>query len=147
MEIANIYNHFQTAVAGTERAFDILDEQPEPSDCEGAVHLQRPVLKDLSIRIPAGTKAAVVGATGSGKTTLIQLLTRFYDVSQGSVLLDGRDLREYRMEDLRRAFGGGAAGYGAVSGFGAGKYLLRQFLGCSGTGAFGRTDGRCRQLY
>ena len=103
--------------------FEILDEQPEPPDCEGAVRLerpqgelelrhvtfgydpQRPVLNDISLQIPAGTKVALVGATGSGKTTLIQLLTRFYDVSKGSILLDGRDLREYRMEDLRRAFG------------------------------------------
>ena len=65
----------------------------------------RPVLKDISIKIPAGTKTAVVGATGSGKTTMINLLTRFYDVSGGSILLDGHDLRDYRLADLRKAFG------------------------------------------
>ena len=65
----------------------------------------RPVLKDISVKIPAGTKTAIVGATGSGKTTVINLLTRFYDVSSGSILLDGHDLRDYRMEDLRKAFG------------------------------------------
>ena len=58
---------------------------------------QKTVLKDISLNIPAGTKVAVVGPTGSGKTTLINLLTRFYDVSEGSIRLDGHDLREYRM--------------------------------------------------
>lgn len=123
VEIANIYNNFQTAVAGAERVFEILDEQPEPPDREWALPLKtprgdielrhvefgyvpgQPVLKDVSVKIPAGTQAAIVGATGSGKTTLINLLTRFYDVSAGSILLDGRDLRDYRMEDLREAFG------------------------------------------
>lgn len=103
--------------------FEILDEQPEPPDREDTVGLEnprgdiefrhvefgyqpeQPVLKDISIKIPAGTQAAIVGATGSGKTTIINLLTRFYDVSSGSILLDGHDLRDYRMEDLRRAFG------------------------------------------
>lgn len=123
VEIANIYNNFQTAVAGAERVFEILDEQPEPPDREKTVNLEnprgdielrhvefgyqpgQPVLKDISLKIPAGTQAAIVGATGSGKTTIINLLTRFYDVSSGSILLDGHDLRDYRMEDLRRAFG------------------------------------------
>lgn len=123
VEIANIYNNFQTAVAGAERVFEILDERPEPPDREGAFALTRPkgdielrhvdfgytpgqpVLKDISVKIPAGTQAAIVGATGSGKTTIISLLTRFYDVSDGTILLDGRDLRDYRMEDLRKAFG------------------------------------------
>lgn len=123
VEIANIYNNFQTAVAGAERVFEILDESPEPPDRQGAVRLnhprgdielrhvefgytpKNPVLKDISIKIPAGTQAAIVGATGSGKTTIINLLTRFYDISAGNILLDGRDLRDYRMEDLRKAFG------------------------------------------
>ena len=123
VEIANIYNNFQTAVAGAERVFEILEEQPEPPDREKTVSLEhprgdielrhvefgyqpgQPVLKDISIKIPAGTQTAIVGATGSGKTTVINLLTRFYDVSSGSILLDGHDLRDYRMEDLRRAFG------------------------------------------
>ncbi len=123
VEIANIYNNFQTAVAGAERVFEILDEQLEPPDKEDAVFLKRPrgeielchvkfgyrpeelILKDISVKIPAGTQAAIVGTTGSGKTTIISLLTRFYDVLEGSILLDGRDLRDYRMEDLREAFG------------------------------------------
>lgn len=123
VEIANIYNNFQTAVAGAERVFEILEEESEPPDLEGAAPLRRPkgeielrhvefgyapgrpVLRDISVKIPAGTQAAIVGTTGSGKTTMISLLTRFYDVSSGSILLDGRDLRDYRMEDLRKAFG------------------------------------------
>lgn len=123
VEIANIYNNFQTAVAGAERVFEILDESPEPSDRPDACHLascrgdiefrhvgfgytpDRQVLKDISVTIPAGTKAAIVGSTGSGKTTFVNLLTRFYDVAEGSILLDGHDLREYRMSDLRAAFG------------------------------------------
>ena len=123
VEIANIYNNFQTAVAGAERVFEILEEQPDPPDREKTVSLEhprgdielrhvefgyqpgQPVLEDISIKISAGTQAAIVGATGSGKTTVINLLTRFYDVSSGRILLDGHDLRDYRMEDLRRAFG------------------------------------------
>ncbi len=123
VEIANIYNNFQTAVAGAERVFEILDEQPEPPDRADAIPLPHPmgdielrhvwfgyepdmpVLKDVSVKIPAGTQAAIVGTTGSGKTTVISLLTRFYDVSSGSILLDGHDLRDYRMEEMRKAFG------------------------------------------
>ncbi len=61
----------------------------------------------LTVLLTSGqvTQTAIVCATGSGKTTLINLLTRFYDVSAGSILLDGRDLRDYRMEELRQAFG------------------------------------------
>lgn len=122
VEIANIYNNFQTAVAGAERIFEILDEQPEPVDPPDAYRLQNPrgdiemknvhfgyspdnlVLRDISLKIPAGTTVAIVGPTGSGKTTVINLLTRFYDVTDGSITLDGHDLREYRMRDLRDAF-------------------------------------------
>ena len=66
---------------------------------------EKPVLMDVNLHIPAGTKVAVVGATGAGKTTLINLLTRFYDVQEGAILLDGMDLREYRISELRRIFG------------------------------------------
>ena len=123
VEIANIYNNFQTAVAGAERVFEILDEMPEPPDRVDALALQNPrgdivfdhvkfgytpektILEDISLNISAGTQVAIVGATGSGKTTIINLLTRFYDVSGGSITLDGHDLRDYRMTDLRDAFG------------------------------------------
>ena len=123
VDIANIYNNFQTAVAGAERVFEILDEECEPEDKPDALLLDnpkgevifdhvtfgyvadRPVLKDVSVKLDAGMKVAVVGSTGAGKTTFINLLTRFYDVNEGRILLDGYDLRDYRLEDLRRAFG------------------------------------------
>ena len=122
-EIANIYNVFQTAVAGAERIFEIFDEIPEPPDVSDALPIDRtegnvvfdhvsfgyepdtPILKDVSFEACAGIRMAIVGATGAGKTTIISLLTRFYDVTGGRILLDGHDLRDYRLADLRRCFG------------------------------------------
>lgn len=123
VEISNIYNNFQTAIAGAERIFEILDTTPEPADKPDALPVKAPkgditftdvefgynpekmILKGINLHVPAGTKVAVVGPTGAGKTTLINLLTRFYDVNAGSVTLDGHDLRDYRLADLRKAFG------------------------------------------
>lgn len=123
VEIANIYNNFQTAVAGAERVFEIMDEASEPEDRPGAIELTKPkgdiklndvsfgyteeklVLKNVSLDIPSGTQVAIVGPTGSGKTTIINLLTRFYDVTGGGIILDGHDLRDYKMESLRESFG------------------------------------------
>ena len=123
VDIANIYNTFQTAVAGAERIFQIMDEEPEPADRADALPLDsprgdiafdhvrfgydpgNPVIHDLTLAIPAGTRVAFVGETGSGKTTLVNLLARFYDPDAGRILLDGHDLRDYRLTDLRAAFG------------------------------------------
>lgn len=122
-DIANIYNMFQTAVAGAERIFVIFDEEMEPVDEEAAVECQmfkgnlsfrdvsfgynpdHLILDHLNLDVKAGTKVAIVGETGAGKTTIINLLPRFYDVGEGSILLDGKDLRSYRRKDLRGAFG------------------------------------------
>jgi ATP-binding cassette, subfamily B, bacterial len=112
----------QSYLASAERAFALLDQQPEvperpdarPLDrARGALEFRgvsfaygpdRPVLHDVSCVIPVGTRLGIVGATGAGKTTLISLLTRFYDPQRGAILLDGTDLREYRLTDLRRQF-------------------------------------------
>lgn len=123
VDIANIYNNLQTAVAGAERVFEILDEEPEPADSPDAVQLKNPrgdirfekvvfgymqektVLKGIDLAIPAGTQVAIVGPTGSGKTTIINLLTRFYDVDSGAIYLDGLDIRNYTLTSLRDVFG------------------------------------------
>jgi ATP-binding cassette, subfamily B, bacterial len=112
----------QGYLASAERAFALLDEQPEVPErpharpiarATGAVAFEsvafaygpdRPVLSDVSFTIEPGTRLGVVGATGAGKTTLISLLTRFYDPTAGRILLDGVDLRDYRLADLRRQF-------------------------------------------
>src|SRR6266576_2601621 len=112
----------QSYLASAERAFALLDQQPEVPErpdarplerARGALEFRgvsfaygpdRPVLHDVSCVIPPGTRLGIVGATGAGKTTLISLLTRFYDPQQGEILLDGTDLREYRLTDLRRQF-------------------------------------------
>src|SRR6059036_2123666 len=112
----------QSYLASAERAFALLDEQPEVPERADARPIaraagrlafrqvcfaygpDRPVLHDVSFEIVPGTRLGIVGATGAGKTTLISLLTRFYDPSNGAILLDGVDLRDYKLADLRRQF-------------------------------------------
>ncbi len=112
----------QSYLASAERAFALLDERPDVPErlharplvrAAGAVEFQhvffaynsdRPVLHDVSFAVPAGARVAIVGTTGAGKTTLVGLLTRFYDPTAGAVLLDGMDLRDYRLADLRDQF-------------------------------------------
>jgi ATP-binding cassette, subfamily B, bacterial len=113
----------QTALAGIERAFLVLGEPAEVIErprarslarAEGSVILQHVsfghrddglVLEDVSFEIPAGSSVGIVGRTGAGKTTLVNLLSRFYDPTRGHVLLDGVDIREYKLTDLRNQFG------------------------------------------
>ena len=112
----------QSGLASAERAFALFDESPEVEDlargrrldrCRGAVEYRdvsfgyedsRPVLRDVSFAIEPGTRLGIAGPTGAGKTTLVSLIARFYDPVDGQVLLDGVDLREYRLADLRRQF-------------------------------------------
>lgn len=112
----------QAHLAGAERAFALLDLRPDVDERPGARPLARaagavafrnvtfgydrgrPVLCDVSLEVEAGTRLGIVGATGAGKTTLLNLLTRFYDPAGGQVLLDGADLRDYRLADLRDQF-------------------------------------------
>lgn len=119
--LAEKYNLFQAAMVAAERLFGVLDapeevkDQPEPRQLPAHVKGQiefrnvvfgynpdEPVLRDISFTIPAGQAVAVVGATGAGKTSLISLLARFYDIQSGSILLDGVDIREIAQADLRR---------------------------------------------
>ena len=122
-EIANTYNNFISAVAGAERVFEIMSEPEETADREGAVdgvktegHVEfkdvtfgyipeKKVLDKVSIDIRPRMRAAFVGPTGAGKTTIINLLTRFYDVDGGSITLDGVDLRDYTRDFIRSTFG------------------------------------------
>lgn len=122
-EIANIFNALQSAVAGAERVFEILDEKEESSDIVRAVELRAPkgnvvfedvsfgyredvpVLRNISFQAKAGSTIALVGPTGAGKTTVVNLLARFYDVTSGKILIDGRDIREYTRDSLRSCFG------------------------------------------
>lgn len=122
-EMANIFNTLQSAVAGAERVFEIMDENEEPDDREGVQILENPkghvvfdnvsfgyrpdvpILKNVSFESSAGSTTALVGPTGAGKTTIVNLLTRFYDVSDGRILIDGIDIRDYTRESLRKCFG------------------------------------------
>ena len=122
-EIAYMINSMQSALASLERVYGLLDEAelpPEPSapyvpaDVRGEVEFrhvrfgytkEKCLMQDVSFRALPGQKIAVVGSTGAGKTTLVNLLMRFYDADGGEILLDGRDTRTMRRADLRRVFG------------------------------------------
>ncbi len=122
-EIAYMINSMQSALASLERVYGLLDEAelpPEPSapyvptDVRGEVEFRhvrfgytpdKCLMQDVSFRALPGQKIAVVGSTGAGKTTLVNLLMRFYDTDGGEILLDGRDTREMTRADLRRVFG------------------------------------------
>lgn len=121
-EIANITNELYSALAAAERVFGLLDEEEEPGDREeaalltdvrGNVELQnvffgyeknKTIIHNLSLRAEAGKLVAIVGPTGAGKTTIINLLMRFYDVDEGSILVEGSDTREYTRRSLRGAY-------------------------------------------
>ncbi|WP_420840513.1 ABC transporter ATP-binding protein [Caldicoprobacter algeriensis] len=124
-EMANQYNMVLAAAAGAERVFRVLDQEPEPADAPDAVDLREVgvkghvefenvsfaydgenlVLKNFSLEVKPGQMVALVGATGAGKTTIINLLMRFYDVKEGSIRIDGIDIRKIKRESLRSSLG------------------------------------------
>ncbi len=122
-QLANMYNSIQAALAGAERVFEIMDTAPELPDAPAAQPLEttrgqvsfehvqfgylpgQPVIKDMSLEAKAGEIIALVGPTGAGKTTIINLLTRFYELDAGAICIDGVDIRQIRKADLRRKLG------------------------------------------
>lgn len=122
-DVANMFNTLQTAVAGAERFFEVVDSASEKNDKKGALNLRDAqgevefknvefeyrkgvrILKDISFKAAAGSTIALVGPTGAGKTTVVNLVNRFYDVTGGQILIDGTDINDYTRESLRRSFG------------------------------------------
>ncbi|SCJ33050.1 Putative multidrug export ATP-binding/permease protein SAV1866 [uncultured Clostridium sp.] len=122
-DIANIFNTLQSALAGAERVFEVLDQKEEIEDkkeCKELTNVRgnvefkdvsfgynddNIVLHDISFKVEEGKSLAIVGATGSGKTTIVNLLTRFYEITQGSITIDGVDIRDYSRDSLRKNFG------------------------------------------
>lgn len=119
--LGQTFDLYQRAMASTNRILDLLDTKPsivdgpeELADVDGHIEFTNvtfayttgyPVIEDLTLTIPAGQTTAIVGATGSGKTTLIKLLLRFYDVTEGSITIEGHDIRLLKLASLRRAVG------------------------------------------
>ncbi len=121
-EFANILHDLQSACAAAERVFKILDESPEKPDAEGSHDLvvtkgkvtldgirfgyvpNKTVIHELSLEVAAGSSVAIVGPTGSGKTTIINLLMRFYDPDEGKICIDDQDITQVTRDSLRRAF-------------------------------------------
>jgi ATP-binding cassette subfamily B multidrug efflux pump len=122
-QIAELYSSIQSALAGAERVFEILDQVPELPDVPNAQPLEEvrgevifddvcfayekdvPVLKHVSLHAAPGQTIALVGPTGAGKTTIVNLLTRFYDIDSGRITIDGHDIRSVKKADLRRTLG------------------------------------------
>ncbi|MDL2247207.1 ABC transporter ATP-binding protein/permease [Bacteroides sp. OttesenSCG-928-J23] len=120
-ELANLYNTIQAAIAGAERIFDVIDEKPEPADhpqatdltdVRGEVSMQnvifgykpeKVILKNVSFTVGAGCKIALVGATGAGKTTILNMLPRFFDIESGQIIIDGKDIRQVNRHSLRQS--------------------------------------------
>lgn len=123
VQTSSIINVLQSTVASAERVFELLDEEEETPDPENPVVLeqvkghvkfenvyfsydpQKPLIENLNLEVKPGQSVAIVGPTGAGKTTLVNLLMRFYDVDEGRITLDGADIRQMRRSDLRKNFG------------------------------------------
>ena len=122
-QIAQVANQLQSMAAASERVFEFLEEEEEditvenpvkPDHIEGSVEFSHVhfgynpdqiIINDFSAKVKPGQQVAIVGPTGAGKTTMVKLLMRFYDVSSGDILVDGHDIRDYNRADLRDAFG------------------------------------------
>ena len=122
-QVSQIANLIQALMAASERVFEFLDEKEEPEDIKNALdgsqikgniefnHVSfgysedKIIIKDFSANIKAGTKVAIVGPTGAGKTTLVKLLMRFYDVNKGEISIDGHNIKDYQRSKLRSNFG------------------------------------------
>lgn len=121
-EITGVITELQAAFASAARVFSVLDETPESSDeglaelsdCDGSVKVdgvsfsyipEKPLIENFNLDVKPGKRIAVVGPTGCGKTTLINLLMRFYDVNSGAIYVDGRDIRTIKRASLRRLYG------------------------------------------
>ena len=122
-QLANMYNSIQAALAGAERVFEIIDTNAEvdnasdsllPVPVQGEVHFtdvsfgylpDQPIIKNMTLEAKAGQTIALVGPTGAGKTTIINLLTRFYEINSGSITIDGHDIRDISKDDLRQKLG------------------------------------------
>lgn len=122
-QMSNLINTFQAAIAGAERVFEIIDEVPDLQDQERATKVEsvkgdvafsrvsfgyqnkKSILKNVSFEAKAGQSIALVGPTGSGKTTIINLLSRFYDVDSGEIMIDGKNIKDYQLSSLRSKIG------------------------------------------
>ena len=122
-QIAQVANMLQSMSAASERVFEFLDEEEEELTVEHAVHLDhvdgyvdfshvsfgynpgQVIIRDFSAHVTPGQKIAIVGPTGAGKTTMVKLLMRFYDVTGGEIQVDGHDIRDFNRQELRDAFG------------------------------------------
>lgn len=120
-ELASLYNSIQAAIAGAERIFEVIDEAPETPDAPDAIALQhvqgdvamkevyfgykpeKTILKGISLHASAGCKIALVGATGAGKTTILNMLPRFFDIQSGEITIDGHSIQDIKRNNLRQS--------------------------------------------